>query len=74
MLVVDYRGVNRCDLVTAAKPALRTSMTIGWHWSFEGLHAYQEPDSEPVRLVAEGPGWILLSATPVARPDHQVPS
>jgi hypothetical protein len=63
VLAVEYDlEIRRCDLVTASKLAFGTSTTIGSSGSFGVLHAYQEPDSEPVRLVVQGPDWVLLSA------------
>ena len=63
MLAVEYKGeVRRCDLMSAWTIELIWTLVNGTYWSFRVLHACQEPDSEPVRLVAEGPGWVLLTA------------
>lgn len=62
MLTVESgQGVGRCDLASAAQIALR-SVPPFISWSFLVLYAYQEPGSRPVRLVLEGPDWILLTA------------
>lgn len=63
VLTVEYKqAVRRCDIALASKIALRRVWTIGGNWSFLVLYAYQEPASEPVRLVVQGPDWVLLTA------------
>ena len=63
VLAVEYKGqVRRCDLISAWEIALMWTPVNGTYWSFRVLLARQEPDSEPVRLVVEGPDWVLLTA------------
>jgi hypothetical protein len=60
LTVDDGQGARQCDLDSASKIALRSVPPIGT-WSFLVLYAWPEPGSTPVRLVLDGPGWLLLT-------------
>jgi hypothetical protein len=62
VLIVEHKQkARRCDLLSASLIRLRTYGFIGG-WTFLVLEACQELANEPVRLVLEGPDWILLTA------------
>jgi hypothetical protein len=61
LTVESGQDIRRCDLASASRIAIR-SVPRFTSWSFLALYAYQAPGSPPVRLVLEGPRWVLLTA------------